>query len=105
VRVPGIASSFAAALAAELRDAAAGVVGTRLAVAMAELPAGDDLADLGRQVERAAVQAWLQEADGRAAPDPIDPTDAGDAVEPREALEPEPVEPLTVPAAGRGEAT
>jgi CheY-like chemotaxis protein len=105
VLVPGIASSFAAALAGELRDAAAGVVGTRLAVAIAELPAGDDLADLGRQVERAAVQAWLQEADERAEPEPIDPTDAGDAVEPREALEPEPVEPLTVPAAGRGEAT
>lgn len=100
VLVPGIASSSAAGLAGELRDATAGVVGTRLAVAMAELPAGEDLADFGRQVERAAVQAWLQEADQLLAHDPLD------ALDPRDPLEPEPLEPLTVPAgaAGRGEA-
>jgi len=63
VLVPGIASSAAASLAAELRDAAFGVLGARLALAMAELPAGDDLADVGRQVERAAVHAWLAEAE------------------------------------------
>lgn len=61
VLVPGIAASSAAALAAELRDAAFGVLGARLAVAMAELPAGDDLAATGRLVERAAVDAWREE--------------------------------------------
>jgi hypothetical protein len=49
------------ALAAELRDAAFGVLGARLAVATAELAAGDDLAAAGRLVERAAVDAWRQE--------------------------------------------
>ena len=110
VLVPGIASSFAAALAGELRDAAAGVVGTRLAVAMAELPAGDDLADLGRQVERTAVQAWLEDAEELAGQEPLDsidplaPMDRDDTLAPRDALEPEPTEPLTVPAGGRGDA-
>jgi eukaryotic-like serine/threonine-protein kinase len=61
VLVPGIAPGFAASLAAEMRDAAFGVLGARLAVAVAELPAGEDLASAGRTVERAAVQAWREE--------------------------------------------
>jgi CheY-like chemotaxis protein len=61
VLVPGIAPGFAASLAAEMRDAAFGVLGARLAVAVAELPAGEDLASAGRKVERAAVQAWREE--------------------------------------------
>lgn len=59
--VPGIASASAAALAAELRDAAFGVLGARLSVAMAELAAGEDLAATGRRVERAAVDAWRED--------------------------------------------
>jgi serine/threonine protein kinase len=59
--LPGIAPASAAALATELRDTAFGALGARLAVAMAELPAGDDLAAAGRLVERAAVDAWREE--------------------------------------------
>ncbi len=59
--VPGIAAASAAALAAELRDAAFGVLGARLSVAMAELAAGEDLIEAGRRVERAAVDAWRGE--------------------------------------------
>jgi serine/threonine protein kinase len=59
--VPGIATASAAALAAELRDAAFGVLGARLSVAMAELSAGEDLAAAGRRVERAAVDAWRED--------------------------------------------
>jgi serine/threonine protein kinase len=59
--IPGIAAASAAALAAELRDAAFGVLGARMSVAMAELAAGEDLAAAGRRVERAAVDGWREE--------------------------------------------
>ena len=59
--LPGVAQGPAAHLAGELRDAAFGVAGARVAVAVGDLSAEDDLVDVGRRVEEAAFEAWREE--------------------------------------------
>lgn len=59
--LPGVAAGTAAHLAGELRDATFDVAGSRVAVAVGELTAEDDLALVGRRVEEAAFEAWREE--------------------------------------------
>ncbi|HLU68154.1 MAG TPA: response regulator, partial [Kofleriaceae bacterium] len=61
VVLPGLAAAAGMALARALADATESLSGASLVLAIDELRAGDDLAEVGRRVELRAVEAWRAE--------------------------------------------